>query len=172
MQCRDDPMKRPTAVIDAVWAQRAHEAFRGAIDASTAQTKTMAAWLQERGFWSKDMSLDSAVSKFRHCVNGTHGEKFRTLELIALCVEFHLNDLLEFWAQSAGFRLVPVPDAEFDAQLVAGIDARLGAIESGVADVRGIAALIAARNRYDEQQAARAGGADMSRAAFSKEGPL
>lgn len=165
-------MKRPTAVIDAQWAQRAHEAFRGAIDASTAQTKVMAAWLQDRGFWSKDMALDSAVSKFRHCVNGTHGEKFRTLELIALCVEFHLHDLLEFWANSAGFRLVPVPDAEFDAQLVAGIDARLGAIESGLADVRGIAALIAARNRFDEHQQTRGGGADMSRAAFSKEGPL
>lgn len=26
-------MKRPTAVIDALWAQRAHEAFRGAIAA-------------------------------------------------------------------------------------------------------------------------------------------
>lgn len=126
-------MKRPTAVIDALWAQRAHEAFRGAIDASTAQTKTMAAWLQECGLWSKDMSLDSAVSKFR---------------------------------------LVPVPDAEFDAQLVAGIDARLGAIESGLADVKAIAALIAARNRYDEQQDKRAGGADMSRAAFCREGPL
>lgn len=55
-------MKRPTAVIDAHWAQRAHEAFRGSIDASTAQTKTMAAWLKDHGFWSKDMSLDSPSS--------------------------------------------------------------------------------------------------------------
>ena len=164
-------MKRPTAVIDQVWINRAHEAFRASIGAGD-YTKVMAAWLQEAGIWPATLTLDSAVTKFRHCVNGTHGERFRTLELIALSVRFGLDDLLKFWATSAGYRLVPVPDAEFDAQLVAGFDARLTEIAKSMEDLTNIRALMQARNEHDEREAARSGGASVGNAMFSKEGPL
>lgn len=161
-------MKRPTAVIDEVWIQRAHDAFRASIDASGAHTKTMACWMQEAGFWPATLTVDSAVTKFRHCLAGTHGERFRTLELIALCVQFGGDALLRFWAESAGFGLVEIPDAAFNAQLVAGFDDRLAQMEQLLGEMRSTRALIEARNQYDAREQARSG----ARGMFAKDSPL
>lgn len=161
-------MKRPTAVIDSLWMQRAHEAFRAAIDASGADTKVMASWLVEQGFWP-GLGLDAAVSKFRHAYNGSHGERFRTLEVIALATQFGGDALLRFWAESMGYRVEQVPNEAIDAALVETFDARLAQIEQGVRDLAQIRALMQARNEYDARESARSGGA---RVMFAKEGPL
>lgn len=161
-------MKRPTAVIDSVWLQRAHEAFRASIDASGAETKVMAAWLVDQGFWPA-LGLDAAVSKFRHAYNGTHGERFRTLEVIALATQFGGDALLRFWAESMGCRIEAVPNEAIDAALVESFDARLAQIEQGVRELAQIRALMHARNEYDAREAARTGGA---RVMFGKDGPL
>lgn len=160
---------RPRCVINDRWLARAHEAFRADFDERSAPVKTMAAWLIDRGFWSADLLLDSAITKFRHALAGTHGEKFRTMEIIALACEFGGANLLQFWAASAGFRLIKVPDAEFNAALVQGIDARLGNIERDVGELRDMRQLLQVRNQFD----ARIEAESPSRASFSKdEGPL
>lgn len=159
---------RPRCVINDRWITRAHEAFRLDFDTRSAPVKVMAAWLIDTGFWSKDLSLDGGVSKFRHALAGTHGEKFRMLELIALSCQFGGANLLQFWAQSAGYRLVEVPDAEFDSELVQGIDARLSSIERDVGDLRDMRQLLQERNKHD----ARIEHETPSRAVFGKDGPL
>lgn len=159
---------RPRCVINDRWIARAHEAFRLDFDTRPAPIKTMAAWLIDRGFWSSDLLLDSAITKFRHALAGTHGEKFRTLELIALACQFGGAHLLQFWATSAGYRLVEVPDAEFDSALVQGIDARLSNIERDVGELRDMRQLLQARNQHD----ARIEAEMPPRAVFGKDGPL
>lgn len=161
-------MKRPTAVIDEVWIQRAHDAFRASIDGCATPVKTMASWMQEKGFWSAELTIDSAVAKFRHCVAGTHGERFKSSELFALMVTFFKDDLLEFLANSAGYTLTKIQNPEFNAQLVAGFDDRLQAVEHLLGEMRSTRALIEARNEYDAREQNRSG----ARVMFSKEGPL
>lgn len=159
---------RPRCVFNDRWLARAHEAFRADFDSRSASVKVMAGWLQDQGFWSAELSLDSAISKFRHALAGTHGEKFRTMEIIALACRFGGHALLAFWAQSAGFRLVEVPDAEFDSALVHGIDARLSNIERAQGELSDLRQLLQERNKHD----ARIEAETPSRASFSKEGPL
>lgn len=159
---------RPRCVINDRWSARAHEAFRSDFDHRADAVKVMAAWLIDSGFWSKDLSLDGAVSKFRHALNGTHGERFRTMEIIALSCRFGGHALLSFWAAAAGFRLVEVPDGEFDAELVQGIDERLSNIERDVGELRDMRQLIEQRNQHD----ARIEAETPARAVFGKEGPL
>lgn len=159
---------RPRCVINDRWLSRAHEAFRADFDHRAAPIKTMAAWLIDRGFWSADLLLDSAITKFRHALAGTHGEKFRTLELIALACQFGGANLLQFWATSAGYKLVEVPDAEFDAELLHGIDARLDNIGRDIGELRDLRTLLQVRNQHD----ARIEAESPSRAVFGKDGPL
>lgn len=159
---------RPRCVINDRWIARAHVAFRLDFDTRPAPIKTMAAWLIDRGFWSADLALDSAITKFRHALAGTHGERFRTMEIIALACEFGGANLLRFWAESSGYRLVEVPDAEFDSSLVHGIDARLSNIERDLGELSDMHQLLQLRNQFD----ARIEAETPSRAVFSKEGPL
>jgi hypothetical protein len=159
---------RPRCVINDRWSTRAHEAFRADFDHRAEAVKVMAAWLIDAGFWPQTLSLDGAVSKFRHALNGTHGERFRTQEIIALSCQFGGNALLAFWAASAGFRLVEVPDGEFDAELVEGIDARLSQIQHDIGELRDMRQLIEQRNQHD----ARIEAESPTRTSFSREGPL
>ena len=138
-------LHRPRVVIDARWMQRANAAFNAAVAQNGAPTKVMACWLQQHGFWEASLPVDSVVAKFNNCLRGTKGERFRAIEILALTAQFGGVDLLEFCAQSMGCALTRIPDAAFDAQLVESFDNRLRAVESGVADLASIRALIEAR---------------------------
>lgn len=59
---------------------------------------------------------------------------------------------VQFLADTVGCDLVPKPDAQLDAELVQRFDARLRDVETGLADLKGIKKLIAARNEYDERE--------------------
>lgn len=159
---------RPRCVINDRWVARAHDAFRADFDHRAAPVKTMAAWLIDHGFWSSELTIDSAVSKFRHALAGTHGERFRTMEIIALSCRFGGTELLAFWAQSAGYRLIEVPDTEFDSEIVQGIDARLGSIDRALGELTDLRQLLQERNAHDARIEAEAPG----RSVFSKESPL
>lgn len=136
---------RPRVVIDARWMQRANAAFTAAVAQNGTPTKVMACWLQAQGFWDQALSVESLVAKFNNALRAAKGERFRAIEILALTAQFGGVDLLEFYAQSMGYALTRIPDAEFDAQLVESFDDRLRAVEAGVADLASIRALIEAR---------------------------
>lgn len=162
---------RPRCVINPRWAEHAQDAFHESLTTNGVPIKTMATWLQEQGYWPsvENLNTDSAVARFRNSLNGTKGERFRMLEVMALTTRFGGHALLKFWAQSCGFSLVQIPDAEFDAQLVQGLDARLRVMEGALADMRDMRELIERRNAYDEKQESTA---PTGRAMFAKDNPL
>lgn len=153
-------MRRPRVTINARWAARANDAFVASLTQNGVPTKTMASWMIEQGFWP-ELSIDAAVTKFNAAVRGAKGEKFRTLELLALTCQFGGNQLLTFYAASMGYELREIPDAELDAQLVAGFNDRLQSVERQIGEMADMRGLIAARNAYDEREARPSSGRPM-----------
>lgn len=143
--------RRPAVVVDWRWLERANDAFHETFETSGVPAKVMAAFLMEAGMWP-EMAIESAVTKLNHAIAGRKGERLSTSQLAALIGQFRLLPWVQFLADTVGCDLVPKPDAQLDAELVQRFDARLRDVETGLADLKGIKKLIAARNEYDERE--------------------